>query len=164
MIAGLGLAEDLAFRPESFFLCQTNGSGLMRDPLGRIARRFTVDTRGHVDEAYGALRLDETYAFDNGELEAFRWVIREAGVGRYVLAEPQAGSGIVAQASGGEFLFTYSRASGAARGIATPRFAVRMTLIAADTVLKSVKVTVLGAPVGTLTALHRRVGREPRAY
>jgi len=134
MTATPPMFQDSTFRPESFFIGQTVGGGVLRDPFFRITRRFRVETRGYRDGSYGAVKLDETYAYDTGEVDAFQWVITPAGAGRYVLAE----------------------ALGPARGLAKPRFKVRMGLVGGDTVLKSVRVGLLGAPLGTVTAVHRR--------
>jgi hypothetical protein len=142
--------------PEDFFLGQTVGSGVIRDPLARIVRRFRVETRGHEDGSYGAFNLDETYAFDTGEVDVLRWVVSPGGDGRYVLAEASLGSGILAQQQRGEFSFAYRRPFGAARGPASPRFSVRMTLLAPDTVLRMVRICLLGAPLGAVTAIHQR--------
>jgi hypothetical protein len=151
-------AEHAVFRPETFFIGQTTGGGVLRNPFSRITRRFRVETRGYHDGSYGAIKLDETYAYDSGEVEAFQWVITPAGTGRYVLAEPSAGSGIMALEEAGELIFAYRRSTGSARGLAKPRFDVRMGLIGRDTLLKSVRVGLLGAPLGTVTAFHRRAG------
>jgi hypothetical protein len=156
MTASARLCDDVIFRPEAFFLGHTVGAGVVRDLLGRVTRRFSVDTRGVREEAYGAIKLDETYAFDNGEIEVMRWMISAAGPNRYVLAEAKAGSGIVAQTQSGEMVFAYNRSSGGARGLASPHFAVRMTRLGDETILKAVKVSVLGAPLATLTGFHRR--------
>ena len=154
MHADIETAEDLAFRPEMFFLGATAGSGLLRDPFGRVTRRCRVTTHGERDSAYGALRLDETYAFEDGEIDALRWVVTGAGSGRYVLAEARAGSGIVASFSGADLSFVYHRA---VRGSPMKaRVAVRMTMLAANTVLKTSRISLLGAPVGALTVIHRR--------
>ena len=77
----------MIFRPESFFIGQTVGGGVLRNPFFRITRRFRVETRGYRDGSYGGIKLDETYAYDTGEVEAFQWMITPAGAGRYVLAE-----------------------------------------------------------------------------
>ena len=156
-------AESVVFRPETFFIGHTVGGGVVRDPFLRIARRFHVETRGYRDGPYGAIKLDETYAYDTGEVDAFQWVITPAGTGRYVLAEASAGSGIVAQEERGELIFAYRRALGPARGLAKPRFGVRMGLIGGETLLKSVRVGLLGAPLGSMTAFHRRTGPTPGA-
>jgi hypothetical protein len=156
MTAALHIAEKLMFRPETFFIGQTMGGGVLRDPFFRITRRFRVETRGYHDGSYGAIKLDETYAYDSGEIEAFQWVITPAGAGRYVLAEASTGSGILAHEQEGELIFAYRRSLGPARGLAKPRFAVRMGLVGGDTLLKSVRVGLLGAPLGTVTAVHRR--------
>ncbi|HEY2050615.1 MAG TPA: DUF3833 family protein [Caulobacteraceae bacterium] len=156
MIATPQVFKNLMFQPETFFIGQTIGGGVLRDPFFRITRRFQVETRGYQDGSYGAIKLDETYAYDTGEVEAFQWMITPAGAGRYVLAEASMGSGIMAHEQSGELIFAFRRPLGAARGLAKPRFAVRMGLVRGDTVLKSVKMCLLGAPLGTVTAFHRR--------
>ena len=152
------MADPAIFRPEIFFVGQTFGGGVLRDPFSRVTRRFHVETRGYNDGSYGAFKLDETYAYDTGEVDAFQWVITPAGAGRYVLAEASTGTGIMAQEQCGELTFAYRRPMGPARGLIKPRFEVRMGLIGGDTVLKSVRVGLLGAPLGTVTAFHRRAG------
>ncbi|HEX4742318.1 MAG TPA: DUF3833 family protein [Caulobacteraceae bacterium] len=156
MTATPRIFENLTFRPERFFIGQTVGGGVLRDPFFRITRRFRVETRGYRDGSYGGIKLDETYAYDTGEVEAFQWMITPAGAGRYVLAEASMGSGIMAYEEEGEVIFAYRRPLGPARGLAKPRFTVRMGLVGGDTVLKSVRVGLLGAPLGTVTAFHRR--------
>ena len=42
-------------------------------------------------------------------------------------------------------------------GTAAPRFRTRFILLAQEIALKSVRVSVLGVPVGGMTAVHRRV-------
>jgi hypothetical protein len=158
MTANPLMAEHSIFRPESFFIGQTVGGGVLRNPFSHITCRFRLETRGYHDGSYGAIKLDETYAYDTGEVEAFQWVITPAGVGRYVLAEASAGSGIIAEEQGGELMFAFRRPLGPARGLAKPRFEVRMGLVGGDTLLKTVRVGVLGAPLGTITAFQRRTG------
>jgi hypothetical protein len=152
-----GHDEDAVFRLETVFVGRTTGAGVLRDGFGHITGRFNVDTIGVRDEAYGAIILEETFAYEDGAVEAMRWVVTAAGPQRYVLAEAQAGSGIVAHSHAGEVVFAYRRPFGAARGPATPRFAVRMTLLSPETVLKEVRVSVLGVPVASVTAVHRRI-------
>jgi hypothetical protein len=163
LIADPGVAEELAFRLDVFFVGRTSGSGVLRDPLGRITRRFSIDTRGRRDDSYGAINLDETCAFDNGEVEVLRWVIAPAGAGRYVLAEAGAGSGIIGQVQHGDLTFAYHRAQGAARGLASPRYSVRMTMLTPETVLRTVRVSLLGAPLGHVTMIHRQLRQDPSA-
>jgi hypothetical protein len=64
----------------------------------------------------------------------------------------------MAEEQGGELIFAFRRPLGPARGLAKPRFDVRMGLVGGDTLLKTVRVGVLGAPLGTVTAFHRRTG------
>ncbi len=158
MDARLDEAEDALVPLDTFFIGQTTGAGVARDVFGRIVRRFRVDTRGAREGAYGAMVLDETFSYDDGEVEALRWAIMAGGPRRYVLAEAQAGAGIVAQSHDADLTFAYRRPFGALRGVRTPRFAVRMTLMSPSTMLKSVRVTLLGIPVASLTAVHQRRG------
>src|SRR5579864_6366055 len=74
----------LPFEPESFFLGRTEGAGVVRDPFGRITRRCHVVTDGSYSAAQGALRFDETFTYDDGEVDVWRWVMRAGHEGRYV--------------------------------------------------------------------------------
>src|SRR5947209_5762434 len=73
----------LVFAPESFFLGRTEGGGVVRDPFGRIVRRCDVTTEGSYSAGQGALRFDETFTYDDGEVDVWRWVMRAGREGRY---------------------------------------------------------------------------------
>ena len=149
--------SDTVFRPEVFFVGRTEGSGVFRDPLGRMVRRCEIVTTGVRQASYGALELAETFTFDDGEVDAWKWVMTTNGVGRYMASEQVAGSGLSAHHEGDEFVLNFRRPSGRARGWAAFRYATRFTLLTPHTALKTVRVSLLGAPMGVLTAIHRRV-------
>jgi len=147
----------LSFAPESFFLGRTEGAGVVRDPFGRILRRCRIATEGAYSAAQGALRFDETFTYDDGEIDPWRWVMRPGREGRYVAAEAKAGVGITGERRGGEYVLAFRRPVGRAIGALSPRFRTRFTLLAPDLALKQADVSLFGVPVGRLTAFHRRV-------
>ena len=148
---------DTIFRPESFFLGRTEGAGLFRDPLGRVVRRCQIVTVGSRQASYGALELSETFTFDDGQIDPWKWVITAGGGDRYMAAEQVAGSGISAHHVSDDFVLNFHRPSGRARGFMAYRYATRLALMSPTTALKTVKISQLGAPIGVLTAIHRCV-------
>ena len=145
----------LVFAPETFFLGRTEGAGVVRDPFGRITRRCHVATEGSYSAAQGALRFDETFTYDDGEVDVWRWVMQAGREGRYVAAEAKAGAGIAGETRGGDYVIAFRRPVGRAAGVLKPHFLTRFTLLAPDTVLKQARVSLFGLPLGVLTALHR---------
>jgi len=162
--AGLSAREpplgDLVFRPEAFFLGRTDGAGVVRDPFGKVVRRCRVTTQGVFDRAHQAIQFDETFAYDDGETDVWRWVMSAGRDGRYVAAEMHAGAGITGERRGGDYLISFRRPVGKASGMLAPRFHTRFTLLTPDVALKHAQVSLLGLPVGALTAFHRRIS-EP---
>ena len=150
-------SSGLTFEPETFFLGRTEGAGVVRDPFGRIVRRCHISTDGSYSAAEGALRFDETFTYDDGEIDPWRWVMRPGREGRYVAAEAKAGVGITGERRGGEYVLAFRRPVGRAIGALSPRFRTRFTLLAPDLALKQADVSLFGVPVGRLTAFHRRV-------
>lgn len=147
----------LSFRPEAFFIGRTEGHGVVRDPFGRIVRRCRVTTEGSFSAAQGALRFDEVFDYGDGQLDVWRWVMRPGRDGRYVAAEAKAGVGIAGERRGGEYVLSFRRPTGYARGALSPRYRSRFTLLAPDTALKRADISLLGLPLGHLSAVHRRV-------
>ena len=147
----------LAFEPESFFLGRTEGAGVVRDPFGRIVRHCHVSTEGSYSAAQGALRFDETFTYDDGEVDVWRWVMRPGREGRYIAAESKAGVGITGEQRGGEYVLAFRRPVGRAAGLLAPRFVSRFTLLTPDLALKQADVSLFGVPLGCLSAVHRRV-------
>jgi len=150
---------DLEFLPESFFLGRTVGAGVVRDPFGRIVRRCNILTDGSFDAVYRAIHFDETFTYDDGEVDIWRWIIRPGRDGRYMAAERLAGPGITGERQGGDYVTSFRRPVGRARGMLAPRFTTRFTLLAPELALKHARVSLFGLPLGALTAFHRRDDR-----
>ena len=148
---------DTRFRPEVFFLGRTEGAGVVRDSLGRVMRRCEVVTEGAAHDAYDAIHFDETFTYDDGEVDIWRWAMTRGADDQYVAAEATAGSRIVGRRIGDDYALSFQRDVGRAKGLAAPRFFTRFTLLGPDLALKSVKITMLGLPVAAMTAVHRRV-------
>jgi hypothetical protein len=150
------LPVALAFEPETFFLGRTEGAGVLRDPFGRIVRRCLVSTDGSFSAGHGALRFDETFTYDDGEVDVWRWVMRPGREGRYIAAESKAGVGITGEQRGGEYVLAFRRPVGRAAGLLAPRFISRFTMLAPDMALKQADISLFGVPLGRLSAVHRR--------
>jgi hypothetical protein len=148
----------LSFAPESFFLGKTEGGGVLRDPLGRITRRCRITTEGVFNAAQGTLRFDETFTYDDGEVDVWRWVMQAGREGRYVAAEAKAGAGITGEMRDGDYVLAFRRPVGRAAGVLAPRFQSRFTLLSPDLALKRADVSLFGIPLGCLSAVHRRLG------
>lgn len=149
----------LAFAPEAFFIGRTEGGGVVRDAFGRIVRRCHIVTTGAFSVAQQALRFDETFAYDDGEIDTWRWVMQAGRDGRYVAAEAKAGSGLVGERQGDDYVISFRRPLGRAKGALAPHYKSRFTLLSPDIALKRADVSVLGVPMGSLSAIHRRVAQ-----
>ena len=163
MDAKTSARRDTIFRPEVFFVGRTEGSGIVRDMFGRVARRCEIVTVGARRAAYGALQMDETFTYDDGEVDIWRWVVTAGGDGRYIASEQIAGSGLVAQRDGDDYVLNFHRPIAKAPKWLAPRYATRFSLLSPDIALKTAKVSLLGAPLGMLTGIHRRVSPRPLA-
>ncbi len=157
MDARASIAGENFFRPEMFFLGRTEGSGVARPLIGGHARRCSIITTGERRAAYGALSMEETFAYEDGELDVWRWVISSSGDGRYIASEHLAGSGITGHRAGEDYLISFRRPLGQAKGAFAPYYRTRFTLLGPDLALKQVKVSVLGVPMATFTGVHRRL-------
>jgi hypothetical protein len=146
-----------AFLPEQFFLGRTEGAGVVRDPFGKIVRRCRIVTDGAFSAGHGAIRFDEVFTYDDGEVDVWRWVMTAGRDGRYVAAEEKAGVGISGELRGEEYVIAFRRPVGKAKGPLAPHFLSRFTLLSPDTALKRADVSLLGLPMGSLNAIHRRV-------
>jgi len=144
------------FRPEHFFLGRTRGWGEVR-ALGRKLRRCAVTTDGRLDYTYNALHFDETFVYDDGEVDEWRWAMTRQRDGRYVAAEAVAGAGIIGRHEAGDYVLAFKRPMRPEGGFPTPGFRTRFTLLSQTVALKKVQVSILGVPVGTMTAFHERV-------
>ncbi len=154
---------DTIFRPELFFVGRTEGSGIVRNAFGRIMRRCEIVTVGVRQASYGALQMEETFTYDNGEVDVWRWVVTAGGDGRYIASEQIAGSGLVAHREGDDYVLSFHRPVARAPKWLAPRYATRFSLLSSDIALKTARVSLLGAPLGVLTGIHRRVPARPLA-
>lgn len=144
------------FRPEHFFVGKTAGWGVVREISGRT-RRCRITTEGHLDETYQALHFDELFEFDDGAREEWRWAMTRGSDGRYVAAEQLAGAGITGRIEKGDYVLSFKRPLRPEGGFPTPAYRTRFTLMTPTVALKRVTVSVLGFPVGQMTAFHERV-------
>jgi len=144
------------FRPEQFFVGRTLGWGAVRQ-LGGKVRRCHVTTTGHMDEAYNALHFDETFFFDDGQVDEWRWAMTRQRDGRYVAAEAMAGAGIVGHYDNNDYVLSFRRPLRPEGGFPTPRFRTRFTLLSPVVAQKTVRVSILGLTVGVMTVFHEKV-------
>ena len=106
----------------------------------------------------GSRAFDETFTYDDGEIDIWRWVMTPARDGRYVAAETLIGSGVTGRRDGADYALTFRRPVGPAKGALAPTFNTRFMLATPDIALKAVRLTLYGIPLGTMTAVHRRAG------
>jgi len=92
MDLGAPSADELAFRPDHFFLTPTTGRGVVRDSFGRIIDRCDVTTRGRWDHNRGALQFDETFSYQNGRSETLSWTFGPDAQGRMTASETSVAS------------------------------------------------------------------------
>jgi hypothetical protein len=97
------------------------------------------------------------FTFDDGEVDVWRWAMTPGGDGRYVAAEAKAGAGITGERRGDDYLIAFRRPMGRAQGLLSPLYRSRFTLLSAGLALKWSNVSLFGLPLGSLSAVHRRV-------
>jgi hypothetical protein len=151
-------SATLLFQPEVYFLGRTEGAGVVRNPFGRVVRRCRITTEGFLSPPHGSIRIEEVYAYDDGEVDIWRWAMSPSRDGRYVAAEAKAGAGITGERQGPDYVLSFRRPVGRAKGPLAPRFATRFTQLTPDLALKRAQVSLFGLPLGELTAVHRRIG------
>lgn len=158
MSASLSRRREPLFLPDRFFLGHGSGFGIDRDPFGRIVRRCVIDTIGQRHRTREAICVDETLTYDDGEVQAWRWVLSQADPGRYIIAELQAGSGHIAMhGAGGDFVFSFRRR----RRLLSSRHRTRFTMLSDNTALETTWVSVLGVPRLHFTAVRHRGELRP---
>lgn len=150
------VALEQVFRPELFFLGRTRGWGLVRSIDGKQSR-FEVTTEGRREDSYEALHFDETFVFDDGRVDEWRWAMTRGSDGRYVAAEQMAGAGIVGRHERGDYVLNFRRPLRPEGGFPTPSYRTAFTLLRPTLALKRVKVRILGLLVAEMTAFHERV-------
>jgi hypothetical protein len=101
-----------------------------------------------------AICVDEVMIYDDGEVQKWRWVLGDAGDGRYLVAEARAGSGHMVERRGdGDFVINFRRT----RDWISHRHMTRYTMLDESLSLESTTVSFLGIPQTLFTAIRRRV-------
>jgi hypothetical protein len=137
-----------------FFLGRTEGAGVDRDLLGRTRRRCTIVTEGILRASMSAICVDEVMTYDDGEVQKWRWILGDAGDGRYLVAEARAGSGHMVERRGdGDFVISFRRT----RAWISQRHVTRYTMLDESLSMESTTVSFLGVPRTVFTAIRRRV-------
>ena len=155
-------------RPEQFFAGMLQGWGLELGPLGGVGRRIEVRAQGRFDPVTATLFLDETYRFDDGQIDVLRWRIRALGDGHYEASEARAPEPGQGRAEGAGFRLTYRRDVPHPDGGSTMLgFDDLFVQLDPQTVMVRASITKLAVPVGSLTVLYRRepadtATQEPR--
>lgn len=146
------------FRPEAFFLGRSEGDGVLRDWLGRVASRVRVTTAGAFRHDRPDLEIRATFTYENGREDPWRWVMRGSAGGDYLVSEARAGAGIVGERRGSDYVICFRREIGIARGWAAPKFVSCLRLIGPATALKIARISYLGVPIASLVAVLKQVG------
>ena len=147
------------FKPDLFFLSRTEGRGEVRDLTGRLIDRCEIVTEGSWDHNHGALSFDETYTYDDGQIDVLRWTFAPDAQGRMSASEATVTAPVRGWSDGGDYRLRFKRRGGPrAPGNLALTYNVRFTLLQPDLALKVAKVGLLGLTLGKMTAFHRRVG------
>ncbi len=129
----------------------------MRDPLGRVSRRCRVETVGDYAPTRSAIEFEEVFTYNDGEVDVWRWAMTQGSNGLYVAAEAVAGVGITGYRDDEDYVLSFRRAVGSARGLLAPSFKTRFTMVAPGVALKVAQVSLFGVPLGVMTATHHRM-------
>jgi hypothetical protein len=146
----------LIFRPESFFLGRTEGWAEAKPLLGGPSRRAKVTTEGHLEATYSAVHFSETFDWEGGGSEVWRWVMTRGMDGRYVASEALAGAGIVGRHEGGDYLLDFRRPLSPRGGLIRGGYATRFSMLSPKVALKRVRLSLLGVPLAVLVGEHHR--------
>ncbi len=131
----------------------------MRDPLGRVSRRCRVETVGDFAPTRSAIEFEEVFTYTDGEVDVWRWAMTQGSNGLYVAAEAVAGVGITGYRDDEDYVLTFRRPVGPAKGLLAPSFKTRFTMVAPGVALKVAQVSLYGLPLGVMTATHHRVAK-----
>ena len=129
----------------------------MRDPLGRVSRRCRVDTVGDFAPTRSAIEFEEVFTYTDGEIDVWRWAMTQGSNGLYVAAEAVAGVGITGYRDDEDYVLSFRRPVGPAKGLLAPSFKTRFTMVAPGVALKVAQVSLFGVPLGVMTATHHRM-------
>ena len=128
--------------------CSSSGErkapGSIRDLLGRtLPPVYDRDGRRVLRASMSAICVEEVMTYDDGEVQKWRWVLGDAGDGRYLVAEAQAGSGHMVERRGdGDFVISFRRT----RDWISHRHLTRYTMLDESLSMESTTVSLLGHP------------------
>lgn len=152
------LSEDeLAFRPDHFFLAPTSGQGVVRDGLGRVIDRCKVTTQGRWDHNRGALHFDETFTYQNGRVETLHWTFGPDAQGRMAASEASVTSPVRGWPEGQDYRLRFKRRGAPPLDKTQVDYDVRFTLMDPDTAMKTARLKLFGVTLGVMVAYHRRL-------
>ncbi len=97
------------FLPERFFSGRIEGWVTVENLLGKLRNRATIAGAGDWNDGTSCLTFTETYTFDDGEKDTFRWAIRKIGEGRYRGTEPRLKGEAEGEQAGCAFHWRYTR-------------------------------------------------------
>ena len=144
------------FRPELFFMGETRGAGVVPLPFGRT-QRCSIWTRGWDDEASGAMHFDEVFRFDDGRVDTLHWALEGTGDGRLSASEVSVVGEPRSTLQGPYWRIRFRRLGGGGPAGTALSYDARFHLVAPDTVMKRVSVSLLGVTLGTMSGFHRRL-------
>ena len=155
----IAVFDELAFRPDHFFLGPTTGWGLVRDGFGRLTDRCAIVTEGRWDHNFGALHFDETFTFDSGRSETLNWAFAPDAQGRMSASEASVVSKVKTWTEGRDYRMRFRRAGPPPHDKVTLTYDVRFTLMEPRMALKVARLQLFGVTLGVMTAYHRQVGQ-----
>ncbi len=147
-----GLWPEL--RLEAYFDGQVNACGVFQDRFGRVRRQFVCDIDGRY--ADGVLTLDETFRYDDGEVEARAWKIACLPGGRYEGTAPGVQGVAKGAREGNRFAWTYPYGLKVGARTWTVIFTDQMFLQPDGVIVNTVRVSKLGLDLGYATIAFRR--------
>ena len=71
------------FRPEEFFPGTFNGSGVLLSRFGNLLRQFILTGHAEWNESSSTLQLQESYRFDDGQIDSLNWNIQLTEARKY---------------------------------------------------------------------------------
>lgn len=144
------------FRPDLFFIGRTAGSGEIRSASGKLLKRCRILTLGVPDANFGAMHFDETYLFDDGEVDTLHWAVVRNDAEELSATEISVVGRPVMKLDGPTWRIRFKRVGQGPAGLALTYDAV-FTAIEPEVVLKRTAVKLFGVTLAVLTAFHRRV-------
>lgn len=155
---GVANSDDFpqAFDPIAFFRGPTVGHAVARAPGGRLLKRCRLETFAEESAEHGALHFDERYMFEGGEPDVMHWAVTRTPQGLEAKEVSVIGAAR-SQLQGAEWRVRFRRRARPPADGPTLLYDARFNLVAEDLVLKTVRVSLLGVTLATLSGHHRRV-------